>query len=309
MLASLDRAAAEEKKHAEKMAKKEAAASAKAKEPPKKVHKIIATRDKNAMSKAKKLAAEEEDPDRYVEQQITVFRDDGRKFNFAAAVQEMHIFLQDHGSEATLEEVHQGTGISLDTPGFLDALRVNPKIESVHLPTGERLKYKHPFGVRNRGALAHVLSRTYPGSGEYEAILRSELIEEETYRGMEADIDELLAQRRCVRVLRTDKAKNMNDHVLFAHPPGAPVIEEVKNMWNAERVPQGSALQEALVKHKLRTKEEMAQRAERKTEAQRRAQEAAAQPKKARVGQVRKWANTHLGDAEKLEELTTRRQA
>ena len=49
-----------------------------------------------------------------------------------------------------------------------------------------------------RRVKGHV-SRAYPGSGEAEALLRRELDEDETYGGVDVDIDELLAQGRCVQ--------------------------------------------------------------------------------------------------------------
>ena len=201
-------------------------------------------------------------------------------------------------------QVRLGVGISLLQPGLLDVLRANAMIESVGLATGERLKYRPPFGVRNRGSLAHMLSRAYPGSGEAEGVLRSELKAEETYDDVDVDIDELLAQGRAVKVERTDKKDR--DFVLFAAPAGRPASEEVRALWRAERVPQGPALHEALLKNNLRTEAELKARAERKAAARKRAQELAAQPKRARGGQVRTWANTHLGDAAQLEELTSR---
>ena len=56
------------------------------------------------------------------------------------------------------------------------ALRRNPRIEAVGLASGERLKYAPLLGLINRGSLAHLLSRATPGSGETEAVLRSQLI-------------------------------------------------------------------------------------------------------------------------------------
>ena len=206
-------------------------------------------------------------------------------------------------------QVRLGVGISLLQPGLLEELRMNAKIESVGLATGECLKYRPPFGVRNRGSLAHMLSRAYPGSGEAEeAVLRSELIADETYAGVDVDIDELLAQGRAVKVELTDKKSR--DFVLFAAPAGRAASEEVRALWKAVDVPNGPALHEQLLARKLRTKEMMEEREERKKEKQRIAQEQreAAKEKRSRGGHVRKWANTHLGDAEELEELTMRRR-
>ena len=107
-----------------------------------------------------------------------------------------------------------------------------------------------------------------------------------------------------MRVERSDKKSR--EYVLFAAPSGRAATEEVRELWHAERLPPGGAagLQEELIKRKLRTKEELAARHERKAAARRRAQELASQPKKARTGQIRTWANTHLGDAAELDALT-----
>ena len=64
--------------------------------------------------------------------------------------------------------------------------------------------------------------------------------------------------------------------------------------------------QEAVVARKLRSAEEIAEREEQRAGARKRAKDLAAAPKQARVGRIRKWNNTHLGDAEQLEELTKR---
>ena len=167
MEASFRRAEEEERKFKEKQAKKEEAARAKAAAsavlgakaapaaPFKRTHKIIATRDKRAASKARQLAeAGEPEP----EERLIVRREDGMSVDYATAVEDIQVFLRQHGSEATLDEVRRGVGIELQQPGLLEALRVNPKIEAVALATGERLKYRPPFGVRNRGSLAHMLA-------------------------------------------------------------------------------------------------------------------------------------------------------
>lgn len=311
MQAAWDRADAAEKAHAEKMQKKEQQAAAKAlaartsasvAAPAKKTQRIVATRDKRAMQKARQIeeAAEGEAP----QPQLVVQRHDGTSVDYASAVEDIQIFLRHHGSEATLDEVGQGVGIDLHQLGLLDALRHNPRIEAIGLSTGERLKYQPPFGVRNRSSLAHMLSRAFPGSGEAEAVLRSELNAEETYDGVDVDVDELLAQGRCVRVDKSDK--KAREFVLFAAPAGRPASEEVRELWKAERVPEGAGLRDEMIKRKLVTKEEFAKREERKNELRRKAREASAQPKKQRVGQIRKWANTHLGDADELEALSTK---
>ena len=76
------------------------------------------------------------------------------------------------------------------------------------------------------GSLKHMLSRAFPGSGEAESVLRSELNGDETYEEVEVDVDELLAQGRCVRVDCTDKKSH--DFALFAPLPGRPVSAEVR---------------------------------------------------------------------------------
>lgn len=252
------------------------------------------------MFKAAKLADEGE-PE--VEEQLQVQHDDGHMVAYADLVEEIQLYLQQHGSEVTLDEVRQHTGFDVRQPGVLEALRCNPRIEAINLATGERLKYRPPFGVRNRGSLAHMLSRAYPGSGEIEAVLRSELRAEETYDGLDVDLDELLAQNACVRINVNDN-KRAREFVLFAAPEGAPLPEEVREMWRAERVPAGPALQEAVLDRKLRTKQEIEERGEHRAEERRKAQELAAQPKQNKGKRIRKWNNTHLGDADELEALT-----
>ena len=265
------------------------------------VQRITATRDKQAAAKARR---QEEEGDPYVEEQLIVQREDGVAVDFATAVEDIQIYLQQHGSEATLDQVRENTGFDLHQPGLLEALRRNPRIETIALAAGERLKYAAPLGVRNRGSLAHMLSRAFPGSGEAEAVGRAELNADETYEGVDVDVDELLAQNQCVRVSRTEK--RARDFVLFAPPAGRPLPEEIRELWHAEHLPQGPALQEAVVARKLRSAEEIAEREEQRAGARKRAKDLAAAPKQARVGRIRKWNNTHLGDAEQLEELTKR---
>jgi len=310
-----------EERHAKKTAKKmqEAAAkeaaedaanaakaAAKANEPKRGVHTLISTREKNAKNKERKLAMQANAAgDVEVEQQIEVYREDGKKIHYSTAAENIQIFLQKHGSEANLEEVRKGVGIDLLQPGgLLDALRVNPRIEAIGLATGELLKYRPPFGVRNRAALSHMLSRAMPGGGggETEAVLRSDLKAEETYDGVDADIDELLAQGRCVRIPVNDPNKRELSTVLFAMPAGRPVTQEVRELWKAERVPAGPALQDELKKRRLRTEEELNARAERKAELQRKAKEAKeAEKKNRRTGRVNQVssANAHLSEEQK----------
>lgn len=309
-LEAADKAAS---KHAEKLQAREAARLAKEKaavaagksaEPVKYVKKLVATRDKLRERKERKLAEQREnddDDDDEPEQQLMISRDDGTSCDYSKAAEDILTFLKDHGSEATLEEVHRGVGIDLRQLNLLEALRNNPRIEAVALATGERLKYRPPFGVYNRGALAHLLSRTAPGSGETEAVLRSELKEEQTYAGLDVDIDELLAQGRAVRVSLSDQKKS-RDYVLFGAAPGRPASAEVRTMWSNERVPKDDAeLEKYLLKHNLRTSEQILQRKKRIADANARKAELDALPKKRAGGQIRKWANTHLGDIDYLE--------
>jgi len=306
MEASLARAAVAEQKHLAKLAKKEEerkatlarmAVAGSSSEPARYTKKIVATRERR--KEAKKAQQVEEDD--AVEDALLVQRDDGRTVDYASAVEDIQIFLQDHGSEATLDEVRNGVGIDLLQPGLLDALRLNPRLEAIALATGERLKYRPPFGILNRGALAHLLSQTAPG-GDVEALLRSELKPEETYPELDVDIDEMLAQGRCVRIELSDK--KARDFALFGAPAGRQATEEVRKLWHEERVPPGPALQEQLVARKIRTAADIELRKERKTALRRRQQEAEAQPNKRRTGHVQKWANTHLGDSAMLGQLT-----
>jgi len=298
-------------KHDEERERKQPAAAAAASssnEPQRNVIRIIATRDKR---QARKLAEQEgEEP---LEQQITVVRErDGKSMPYAAAVEEIQIFLQNHGAEATLDEVRRGVGIDLQQPGgLIEALRANPRIEAVGRATGEMLAYRPPYGVRNRGSLVHLLSRATPGNsqtpagggGQSEAVLRSELKADETYPGVDVDVDELLAQGRCVRVDVNDK--KARDFVLFAAPPGRPVTEDLRALWRNTPVPIRGETQNYLIQHKLRTQEEIDARAARKAERERKAMDARDErnSKKPRngKGRIRNWSNAHLGDADTLE--------
>ena len=308
-------AAKAEEKHAAKMQERErkqaaaaAAAASSSNEPQRYVKRLTATRDKRRASQARKLAEQEgEEP---LEQQIMVVRErDGKSMPYAAVVEEIQIFLQNHGAEATLDEVRRGVGIDLQQPNLIEALRANPRIEAVGRASGEMLAYRPPYGVRNRGSLVHLLSRATPGNsetpagggGQSEAVLRSELKADETYPGVDVDVDELLAQGRCVRVDVNDK--KARDFVLFAAPPGRPVTEELRALWRNTPVPRGGELQNYLIQHKLRTQEDIDARATRKAERRRKAKEAKDESKKPRTGHIRTWANTHLGDANKLEAL------
>lgn len=272
------------------------------------VKKIEASSDRRREARKEKLAQLQDEGLEEEEVQLTIQRYDGGAVIWATVVEDIRTFLQDHRADATVDEVSRGVGVDLlQDERILDALRQNPLIEVSEHPTGERLKYQPPMGVRNRGALTHLLSRTAPGSGDTEAVLRSEFNPELMYGNVETDLEELLAQGRCVRVDRTDKAEKARemDFVLFAAPRGAAATEEVKALWKDVRVPEGSKLQDELIARKIRTREQMTKRQEARAAANRRQQEAAERlnPKKQRTGNIRTWANTHLGDAEELEQL------
>lgn len=167
--------------------------------------------------------------------------------------------------------------------------------------------------MRNRGSLKHLLTRAMPGVdeasgrsleqvGETEAVLRSKLRGAETYPGLDVDIDDLLAQGSCVRVPWTDRKSS--DFVLFAAPPGVAANAEVRALWrDGEKVPSGEELPKELVRRKLRSEDELMQRARRKKDANDLAKALADQPKKQRTGNVRKWQNKHLGNQEELNKM------
>jgi hypothetical protein len=257
--------------------------------------KITATRDRRDDFKKAKAAAEEAEAGP-AEQQLDVQKDDGSRVAYAHVAEDIQIFLQEHGSEATLDEVRRGVGVDLQQQQglLLDALRCNPRIEAIGLASGELLKYRPPFGVRNRGALSHLLSRTMPGGGETESVLRSELKADETYPGVDADIDELLAQGKCVRVFVTHK--KTRDFALFANPPGRAATEEMCNLWREEKIPL--ELEKELLSRKLRTQEEFDARRERVAARRKREEELNDGNKKRRTGQIRKISetNAHLND-------------
>ena len=64
--------------------------------------------------------------------------------------------------------------------------------------------------------------------------LRSALKADETYAGVDTDIDELLAQGRCVRIPVNDPKKRELQTVLLGMPAGRPVSEEVRELWRNE---------------------------------------------------------------------------
>ena len=88
-------------------------------------------------------------------------------------------------------------------------------------------------------------------------------------------------------------------------PPGRPAIEEVRALWRQERVPQGTQLQEELLKRNLRSKDELAKRKERKAAELKAAKERAdaEKGKKDRTGSIRTWKNTPLGTSDELSEM------
>ena len=119
-------------------------------------------------------------------------------------------------------------------------------------------------------------------------------------------MDELLAEGRVARVEPSDKRHT--DFLLFAMPPGRPSIEEVRALWRKERVPQGTQLQEELLKRNLRSKDELAKRKERKAAELKAAKERAdaEKGKKDRTGSIRNWKNTPLGTPDELSEMFRR---
>ena len=48
-----------------------------------------------------------------VEEALTLRRDDGKTVLYATVVEDIQVFLQDHGAEATLDEVRRGVGVDL----------------------------------------------------------------------------------------------------------------------------------------------------------------------------------------------------
>ncbi len=317
MEAAWARADREAEKHQAKMAAKEAARANReallqpAAKKAKHERKITSTAEQRQRRMRAPIPGEEVDEEPV--QQLRVFKDDGTDVTYASAVVDIVAFLQDHEQEAGLEEVRRALGIDLQQQDgvLLDELEHHPRIERIAVGAGDRLRYDPPYGVRNRGALVHVLTSAMPHAGDTEPgaprpVLRSELKPDETYAGVDVDVDELLAEGRVARIEPSDKKHT--DFLLLAMPPGRPAIEEVRALWRQERVPQGPSLQEELLKRKLRTKEELAKRKERKA-AELKAAAAlrdAEKGKKERHGTIRTWKNTHLGNADELGEIFKR---
>ena len=220
---------------------------------------------------------------------LDLHRINGSEVDFATAFEEIRDFLQGHGADATLDQVRDAVGIDMRQPGLLSALRQNPRVEVGDFERGETLKYRPPFGVCDRRTLELMLSRAVPEPGKppigpegelWEGVRRSELRAEATYDGIDADIDDLLFERRCVRVELGEKPQR--DYVLFACPPGIPVTDEVRQLWQAEQVPQKELLQQECIRRGLRTQAEYDARTARRVEARRKAEEAAAAAKASR---------------------------
>ena len=301
--------------HAAKMAKRDAEQAKKDREkmaasqllgrqegPKKKTITLIPTKEKIKRAKERKEreAAENAEPDPIAELEKKVWHRENRQpVDFHAARGEIEAFLKQHGGEASLDEVRQAVGIDLLQPSgadisFLQLLLEQPKIEAGNA-SGERLKYHHPFGVRDRGTLKHVLSHTEPrddqSTDDAESVLRSQLTASETYDGLDVDLDELLAQGRCVKV---PTRPGGSDFAIFAAPHGRPVIEEVRKMWEEHKVPDKQQLKDELLRAKLRTEEEYTARAKRKAEMNKREAELEDPKKNGRTGQIRKRVNDHL---------------
>jgi len=324
MEASWKRADAVQKKHQEKeeeRARKEAnraALLAPSEEKKKYEKKISSTAEvrqrRNRAPQAGDDAAEEEEPAR----QLVVRKDDGSEITYAQAVgttpgDGILAFLQEHEQEVSITELRRKLGIDLHQQNneILDKLESHPRIVRINQNGECRLQYEPPRGIRNRGALAYELTNAGPSSYSVEQrcdrhppVLRSELKPDETYPGVEVDIDELLAEGLVARVEHSDKKHS--EFVLFAMPPGLPAIEEVRELWRRERVPQGPALQDDLLKRKLLTKEQLDKRKKRKEAERKAAAEASKSAKRDRTGTIRTWKNTHLGNADELGEIFKR---
>ena len=175
MEANLARADQQARKHAAKLEAKEKAraerqqaldaAGVPKQAATKHVKKIVATADKRRerMRQPQPGADGAEGEAEASEQQLMVRRDDGTTVVYGSVVQDIQGFLQSHGADCSVDEVRRGVGVDLLQPGLMEALRCNPRIETVRLAEGERLRYKPPHGVSNRGSLAHTLSRAAPG--------------------------------------------------------------------------------------------------------------------------------------------------
>ena len=358
MEAAWAKAELEAEKHKAKMAAKEEARANRemllqpAAKKPKHERKVHSTAEQRQRRMRAPLPGE--DADNEPVQQLRVFKDDGSDVTYARAVVEIVSFLQDYDQEATQEEVRRALGIDLlqQDGVLLDELEHHPRIERIADPASDRLRYKPPYGVRNRGMLVHVLTNAQPHAKDLEpdalrpvlrselnpdetyagvdvskvtidvlvdarraasasahrggGMSRSELNPDETYVGVDVDVDELLAEGRVARVEPSDKRHT--DFLLFAMPPGRPAIEEVRALWRQERVPQGTQLQEELLKRNLRSKDELAKRKERKAAELKAAKERAdaEKGKKDRTGSIRTWKNTHLGTSDELSEMFRR---
>ena len=126
--------------------------------------------------------------------------------------------------------------------------------------------------------------RSGGGTDDAESVLRSQLIASETYDGLDVDLDELLAQGRCVKV---PTRPGGSDFAIFAAPHGRPVIEEVRKMWEEHKVPDKQQLKAELLRAKLRTEEEYTAREKRKREMNKREAELEDPKKKQSLTQIK----------------------
>lgn len=113
----------------------------------------------------------------------------------------------------------------------------------------------------------------------------------ETFPDIEEEINALISSGRCAMLERPD----MKKQVLYAPPPGDQASEAMRTMWHAVDVPKADELQQLLLKRKVRSADDLAERKKRKAAEQKARNEAAARPKK-RAATYRVVTNHHLLD-------------
>ena len=83
---------------------------------------------------------------------------------------------------------------------------------------------------------------------------------EETFQDVDHEIDRLVEEGRCTRVVRTDipgKEGDRKKDVLYAPLAGERASDAMRELWHKVKVPKGKELQDTLVSRKVRTEDEL----------------------------------------------------
>ena len=83
---------------------------------------------------------------------------------------------------------------------------------------------------------------------------------EETFQDVDREIDRLVEEGRCTRVVRTDipgKEGDRKKDVLYAPLAGERASDAMRELWHKVKVPKGKELQDTLVSRKVRTEDEL----------------------------------------------------